>query len=67
MRNNPGLNETELINTKRAVIILAAAFILGALALTGYGLYYDEISEDSDSLFERGLARSTYQYYLAHK
>ena len=28
---------------------------------------YDEISEDSDSLFERGLARSTYQYYLAHK
>ena len=45
MRNNPGLNETDLINTKRAVIILAAAFILGALALTGYGLYYDEISE----------------------
>lgn len=45
MRNNPGLNETELINTKRAVIILAAAFILGALALSGYGLYYDEIPE----------------------
>ncbi|MCQ2551064.1 MAG: hypothetical protein MJ146_02580 [Clostridia bacterium] len=28
---------------------------------------FEDISEDSDNLFERGLARSTYEYYLAHK
>ena len=27
---------------------------------------YEDISEDSDSLFERGLYRSTYQYFLDH-
>ncbi len=27
---------------------------------------YDEISEDSDSLFERGLYRSTYDYFMKH-
>jgi len=27
---------------------------------------YEEISEDSDNLFERGLYRSTYEYFLAH-
>ncbi|MCQ2548302.1 MAG: hypothetical protein MJ145_04785 [Clostridia bacterium] len=28
---------------------------------------FEDISEDSDNLFERGLARSKYEYYLAHK
>ena len=27
---------------------------------------YEDISEDSDSLFERGLYRSTYQYFVEH-
>jgi len=27
---------------------------------------YEDIHEDSDNLFERGLYRSTYQYFLDH-
>ena len=27
---------------------------------------FEDISEDSDNLFERGLYRSTYQYFLDH-
>ena len=27
---------------------------------------YDKISEDSDNLFERGLYRSTFEYFMDH-
>lgn len=27
---------------------------------------YEDISEESDNLFERGLARSTFEYFKAH-
>ena len=27
---------------------------------------YEDISEDSDNLFERGLYRSTFEYFQAH-
>ncbi|MDO4176464.1 MAG: hypothetical protein Q4D99_03185 [Bacillota bacterium] len=27
---------------------------------------YEEISEESDNLFERALARSTFEYFKAH-